>query len=136
MRGDARGSGGGAAYPVNGGRTKPLGIKGAGRMPSAVLITRLVLPEHVAHRPADLAHRSPVVQRVVDERQEVVLALGRVAQLLQPPLDQLGVAVGLERLQPLDLVALGLRIHAQRLGHPTSSVTYLLTPTTMSCPWR
>ena len=76
MRGDASGSGGGAAYRVNGGRTKPLGIKGAGRMPSAVLLTRLVLPEHVAHRPADVAHRGPVAQRVVDEGHQVVLAGG------------------------------------------------------------
>ena len=39
-----------------------------------------------------------------------------VAQLLEAPLDELLVAVGLERRQALDLLALGLRVDAQQVG--------------------
>src|SRR5437762_1727963 len=90
------------------------------RAPRAIAITNGTVThasDHVPHRPAHLAHRAAVAQRVMDERQQVVFFPGRVAQPGQPPLDQLVVAVGLEGLEPFDLIALGLRIDAQRLGH-------------------
>ena len=40
---------------------------------------------------------------------------GGLAQLLEPLVHGVLVAVGLERLQPLDLLALGLGVHAQDL---------------------
>ena len=43
------------------------------------------------------------------------MPVGRLAQLVQPAVDQLLVAVGLERLQALDLAALGRGIDAQRV---------------------
>src|SRR3954454_17760753 len=74
---------------------------------------RAVLAEDVLHRAADLAHRGAVAQGVLDEGQEVLGALGRVAQLFQASLDLLLVAVGLEPLEPLDLLVFGLGVDAQ-----------------------
>src|SRR3954452_22530679 len=76
---------------------------------------RAVLAEDVLHRAADLAHGGAIAQRVLDEGQEVVLALGRVAEGLEALVDLLGVAVGLELRQPVDLGLLGLGVDAQEL---------------------
>jgi hypothetical protein len=48
---------------------------------------------------------------------------GALAQLLEATFHQLVVAVGLERLQPLDLQALGLGVDAQEVGTSASSST-------------
>ena len=45
--------------------------------------------------------------------QQVVGPARGLAQLLEPAVGELLVAVGLERLQALDLLALGLRVDAQ-----------------------
>src|SRR4051795_6680466 len=86
---------------------------GATRAAWKRLDVRLVLAEDVAHRPTDLAHRARVLQRLADVGHEVVGAAGDLAQLLQAPVGQRLVAIGLERLQPLDLGALGLGIDAE-----------------------
>src|SRR3954454_378228 len=92
----------------------------AGRRPGGAiraawkrLDVRLVLAEDVAHRPTDLAHRARVLQRLADAGHEVVGAAGDLAQLLQAPVGQRLVAIGLERLQPLDLGAFGLGIDTE-----------------------
>ena len=105
--------------------------------PSIISSPGLVLAEHVAHRAANLAHRAAFLQRLAQDGQQVVGPAGALADLLQPALDQLLVAVGLERVQPLDLLALGLRVDAEDVGHlGIASSTNLLTPTTMSWPIR
>ena len=74
----------------------------------------LVLAEDVAHRAADLADRArgPCSAARIGG-QQVLVAAGGLAQLLEALVDQLLVAVRLERLQALDLRALGLGVDAQ-----------------------
>src|SRR4051794_12844600 len=88
----------------------------AGRTRSPASVAGLVLAEDVAHRAAGLAERGPVAQGVVQDGQQVVAPLRRVADLLQTLVDELLVALGLERLQALDLRVLGGRVDAQGLG--------------------
>src|SRR5215208_6276112 len=49
------------------------------------LDVRLVLAEDVTHRPAHLAHRARVLQRLADVGDEVVGAARGLAQLLEAP---------------------------------------------------
>src|SRR5947209_6716493 len=72
-----------------------------------------VVAEHLAHRPAYLAQRAPFLQRLAQDREQVVSAASALAHLLEALIDQLGVAVSLERLQALHLVVLGLGIHPE-----------------------
>jgi len=73
---------------------------------------RRVLAEDVAHGTADLAHRAAVAQRVLDGAHEVAGAARGVAELLQSLLDDSNVAVGLERLQAVELGLLGGGVYA------------------------
>src|SRR5215212_2127296 len=103
-------------------RIANVGVPKSGSGPTAcarlaALDVRLVSAEHVAHRAADLAHRGAVLQRLADRRQQVAVAACRLSQLLEPGVDELLVAVRLERLQPLDLLALGLGVDAQQVRH-------------------
>src|SRR4051794_9680870 len=75
----------------------------------------LVLAEDLAQRAADLAHRRPVLEGLADRGQEVVTSLGRLLELAQARAEELWIAVGLEGLQALELVALGRGIDAQDL---------------------
>src|SRR5215212_6456221 len=98
-------------------RTSPR-PRGRGPSPSRPAAPRalrlgLVLAEDVPHRAADLPDRARVLERLADRRQEVLVTAGGAAQLLQPLVGELLVAALLERLQPLDLLALGLRVDAQ-----------------------
>src|SRR5205807_1816113 len=70
----------------------------------------LVLVELLAHHAACLADRGAVRQRGPDRVEQVAVALRHLAQLVQPPRHGVLVAVGLERGEPLHLVALGIRI--------------------------
>src|SRR5260370_1100039 len=79
------------------------------------LENRLVTPEHVAHRAADLAERAAVAERVVDPGQQVLGAARGRAELFEAAPDELLVAIGLERRQSLHLLALGFGIDAQEV---------------------
>ena len=65
----------------------------------ALSTPRLVGPEDVLHRAADLAHRAAVLERLADRVHEVVGAARGLAQLVEALRDELVVAVGLERRQ-------------------------------------
>ena len=71
-----------------------------------LLERRPVVAEHVAHRAADLAERAAVLERASQDREHVVGSAGAIANLVQAPRHQLGVAIGLERRQPCDLLML------------------------------
>src|SRR5687768_7960040 len=75
----------------------------------------LVFAELVAHDAADLADRRALLERGADRFEQVARALRDLSQLLEPRRDLLLVAIGLELLQPVDLLALGLRVDAQDL---------------------
>src|SRR6185312_7355405 len=83
----------------------------------------LVFPELVPHDAADLADRGVVLERGADRLEQVAAAACHFAQLLEPPLHGLLVAVVLELPQPVDLIALRLRIDPEdlnvvdRVGH-------------------
>ena len=83
-----------------GGRRRPLprGADGPARQRALGLDARPVVAEHVAHRLADLAHRSTVLQRLTQHRQHVVGAPGALTDLLQQPVHQALVAIRLECL--------------------------------------
>ena len=70
----------------------------------------LVLAEDVAHRAAHLADRGARAQRVLDRVQQVALALGDLAKLLEPGVDRPWSRSALNSRQPLDLAPLGLRV--------------------------
>src|SRR5205085_6334828 len=76
---------------------------------------RLVLAVHVLHRAAHLSHRAPVLQGLSQDGQQVVGAARCVSDLREPGLHDGGVAVGLERLQSLELLALGLWIDSENV---------------------
>src|SRR5204863_8741088 len=75
----------------------------------------LVLAEHVAHRPARLADRGPVAERVPDRVEQVAVAAGDLAKLVEASVHGHLVAGLLESLQALDLAALRLGIDLQDL---------------------
>ena len=50
---------------------------------ASAIVVRLVVAEHVAHRPAHLADRAAVLQRLAQHRQHVVGPAGALADLLQ-----------------------------------------------------
>src|SRR6185312_4502357 len=87
------------------------------RRAARALDVRLISAEHVAHRAADLAHRRAVLERLADRRQQVLAAARGGAQLLEAAVHEHLIAVRLERLQAVDLLALGLRVDAQQVGH-------------------
>src|SRR5512132_1555864 len=89
----------------------------AGRPPIASSDRRLIGAEDVLHGAAHLAHRAAIAQGGLDRRQQAAGAARDLAQLLQPALDEIVVAVGLERLQARHLLALGLGVDAQQVGH-------------------
>src|SRR6478735_4752569 len=66
-----------------------------------------VLAEDLAQRAAHLAHAGLVLQRRADRRQQVLRALRGGAQLGEALLGARVVALGLERLQALELGLLG-----------------------------
>src|SRR3954451_8199336 len=66
-----------------------------------------ILPEDLAQRSAHLADAGLGLQRLADRREQVVRGLGRPHERGQALPRELGVAVGLERLQALDLGLLG-----------------------------
>src|SRR5581483_9004794 len=74
-----------------------------------------VLPELLAHDAAYLPDRRAVLQGRADRVEEVAVAAGHLAELLEPRLHRVGVAIGLELLQPLDLLPLGLGVDLQDL---------------------
>src|SRR4051794_16450297 len=91
--------------------------------PRRASVLGLVLAEDVAHGPAGLAERAAVLEGLADEGQEVVGPPRRLAQLLEPLLDEPAVAVALEGLEARHLrILLGL-VHLERvrdldvLGH-------------------
>src|SRR5829696_5919578 len=95
-----------------------------------------VLAELVAHHAADLAQAGALLERSAHRDEQVLAAAACGAQLLEPGSHRLLVAVGLERLEALELLALGLRVHTQdlhlvdRVGHvlvhPDDDVLLLL----------
>src|SRR5215204_3225783 len=69
-----------------------------------------VLAEDVSHCVADLADRAADAERLLDWRQQVGVAAGDVAQLLQPLVDLALIAVLLPLREARELALLGLRI--------------------------
>src|SRR6185295_19322860 len=74
-----------------------------------------VLPEFVAHDAADLAEARPHLERGAHRREQVVGARAGAAQVLERPVDGRLVAVRLELLQAVDLLALRLRVDPEDL---------------------
>src|SRR5207244_12154262 len=74
--------------------------------PRAAGLGLLVLPELVAKHAADLADRAALAARRAHRDQQVALPAGYLTQLVEPLRNAVVVAVLLERLQPLDLLAL------------------------------
>src|SRR5205823_1157455 len=85
------------------------------RRPRAAGLGLLVIPELDAQHAADLADRAALGERRAHRHQQVALPAGHLTELVEPLGHCVVVAVLLERLQPLNLLALRLRIHAQRL---------------------
>ena len=78
-----------------------------------------VLAELVAHHAADLADRGPRLERRADRCIRLPSPCAVVREVLEPRVDLRLVAVGLELLQPLDLLVLGLRVDAEDLDVAT-----------------
>ena len=74
-----------------------------------------VLAELLAHDAAHLAERTAVLQRRAHRLEQVARAAARLAQLGEPRLDGVLVALLLEGLEPLDLLALRLRVDPEDL---------------------
>src|SRR5215213_10395448 len=95
-----------------------------------------VLAELVAHDAANLAQAGALLERRAHRHEQVLAAAAGGAQLLEAGVHRLVVAVFLEGLEALDLLALGLRVHPQdldlvdRVGHvlvhPDDDVLLLL----------
>src|SRR5215211_5240905 len=83
-----------------------------------------VLPELLPHHAADLAERAARLERGAHWLEQVDVASAGGSQLLEGARDRRLVAILLERLEPLDLPALGLGIHPQdlHLVHPVGDV--------------
>src|SRR3954447_1885759 len=73
----------------------------------------LVLAELLAHDAAHLADRGVRLQGRADRLEQVAAAVGDRAQLFEPGLQLVVVAVLLEGRQPLDLLGLGFRVDAK-----------------------
>src|ERR1700722_14504714 len=89
---------------------------------------RLVLPEHVAHRAARLTHRAAILERLPQDRQQVVAPPRALADLLEAPLHEWEVAIGLESLQAVHLMTLGGGIDTQGVGHLRGVLDELVDP--------
>src|SRR5215216_3102120 len=74
-----------------------------------------VLAEHLPHRPADLADRRPLPQRVLDRVEQIALAPCDLLELAEPRLDRRAVTSLLEARKPLQLAALRFRVHPEDL---------------------
>src|SRR5205823_8774116 len=76
-----------------------------------------VAPEHVLHRATHLSQGAAVLERLADGGEQVLAASRYGAQLLEASLDELVVTRRLELPQALDLLALGVGIDAEQVGH-------------------